>query len=219
MTKNRRTLPSTASVAIPKANGKLHAPSAARNRDAITEAIRRFMPSRGQALEIASGTGEHVVRYAAAFPAVTWQPTDVEAERLESIAAWSLETGLPNILVPQILDATLEGWAVRHKGQNLIILSNLLHLISEPEALTLISQSAKALAPGGVFLIYGPFLRDTEFASESDRSFDESLRGKDPDIGYKSFASVQSTLVRAGLSTPEPIEMPSNNLILAGRKA
>lgn len=219
MSNKRRKLPETASVAIAKDDGKLHAPSALRNVGGILHAIREFMPESGKALEIASGTGEHIVRYAAAFPDLVWQPTDVEADRLNSIAAWSSETGLPNILAPQILDATVDGWAGMWAGQNLIILSNLLHLISDTEARTLISQTAAALAPGGIFLIYGPFLRHTEFASESDREFHQSLRNKDPEIGYKSLQWTQKAQSDAGLIPLNPIEMPVNNLLLAARKS
>ena len=218
MTTKRRKLPNTASVALPEENGKLHAPSARRNRDAILAAIDAFMPERGKALEIASGTGEHVVHYAAGFPAVDWQPTDVEVARLDSIAAWSAEAGLANILPPKMLDATVEGWAADYAGQDVIILSNLLHLISEREAQTLISQSAHALAFGGVLLLYGPFLRGEDFASESDREFHESLRNGDAEIGYKSFQDIQSMQKRAGLVPLDPIEMPSNNLLLAARR-
>lgn len=218
MTPKRRKLPNTASVALPEENGKLHAPSARRNRDAILMAIEAFVPAQGRALEIASGTGEHVVHYAAGFSNVVWQPTDVETARLDSIAAWSAEAGLANILPPKLLDATVAGWAADYAGQDVVILSNLLHLISELEAETLIMQSAQALATGGVLLLYGPFLRGEDFASESDREFHESLRDGDAEIGYKSFQDVQDMQKRAGLLPLDPIDMPSSNLLLAGRK-
>lgn len=218
MPTSHRKLPDTASIAIPDKNGKLHAPSAVRNVDSIVQAIGGFAPASGKALEIASGTGEHVVRFAAAFPNISWQPTDIAAERLDSIAAWSADADLSNIRRPRLLDACVAGWATDWAGQDLIILSNLLHLISEGEARTVISQSARVLANGGVMLIYGPFLRGTDFASESDRSFHQSLRSSDAEIGYKSFQSIQSTLSGAGLEPSDPIEMPANNLFLAARK-
>ena len=218
MTPTHRILPNTASVAIPDDNGKLHAPSAARNVAAIVDAISAFVPDDGTALEIASGTGQHVVRYAEAFPNIVWQPTDIDTNRLKSIEIWSLDSNLPNILKPEILNATSDGWSPDWLGQNLIILSNLLHLISEREALNVITQSAKALTSGGVSLIYGPFLRGTDFASESDRNFHESLKSKDGEIGYKSYQFVQNIQTDSGLITLEPISMPSANLLLVARK-
>lgn len=218
MSPNHRKPPDTASVAIPDENGKLHAPSAARNVGAIVQAISAFVPDGGNALEIASGTGQHVVRYAEAFPNIVWQPTDIDPNRLKSIAVWTLESSVPNVLKPEILNATSDNWSTDWSGKNLIILSNLLHLISEREVLNVISQSAKALASGGVSLIYGPFLRGSAFASDSDRNFHQSLKNKDHEIGYKSYQYVQVAQTENGLITLEPIPMPSANLLLVARK-
>ena len=218
MSPNQRKLPDTASVAIPDDNGKLHAPSAARNVAAIVDAISAFVPDNGSALEIASGTGQHVVRFAEAFSNIVWQPTDIDANRLKSIAIWSLDSNLPNILKPEILNATSDSWSTNWLGQNLIIFSNLLHLISAREALNVITQSTKAMASGGVSLIYGPFLRGDDFASENDRIFHESLNSKDDEIGYKSYQFVQNAQSDNGLITLEPIPMPSANLLLVARK-
>lgn len=214
----QRKLPNTASVAIPDDNGKLHAPSAARNVAAIVDAISAFVPDEGTALEIASGTGQHVVRYAEAFPNIVWQPTDIDTDRLKSIAIWTLDSDLSNIQKPELLNATSDSWSPTWLGQNLIILSNLLHLISEREAMNVITQSAKALASGGVSLIYGPFLRGADFASEGDQKFHESLQFKDSEIGYKSYQFVQNAQTDSGLIPLEPIPMPSSNLLLVARK-
>lgn len=218
MTDTRRKLPPTASFATAKAGGKLSAPSAVRNKEAIVRAITRYMPARGKALEIASGTGEHVVHFAAAFPGLIWQPTDVEATRLASIAAWSSGAGQGNILPPIALDASVNGWAETQGGQDVIILSNLLHLISAAEAATVVSEAARALASNGVLLIYGPFMRGSDFASEGDEQFHNSLTASAPEIGYKSFQDVQNQLGEAGLSPAAPIEMPASNLVLVAVK-
>ncbi len=218
MPPNRPNLSKIASTAIPKDHDKLHAPSAFRNREAIIDAIGPFIPSSGKALEIASGTGEHVPRYAAVFPNIIWQPTDIEPDRLKSIAAHTIESGLDNILLPIFLDACNPGWAVDNMGQDVIILSNLLHLISEPEMQALISQAALALSENGVFLIYGPFMHGTNFASDDDKAFHESLQNKYPEIGYKAFQAVQSAQMQAELEVLEPINMPSNNFILVAKK-
>ncbi len=213
-----RTIPQTASVAIPAENGKMHAPSAARNIGAILEALAEILPTKvGHALEIASGTGEHMLRFAAAFPALTWQPTDIDQTRLASIEAWCDEAALSNVVPPIILDASIKGWAEKMPGQHLIFLSNLLHLISEKEAAIVISEAAKALAPDGVLVVYGPFLRGKCYASPADKHFDKSLRASAPEIGYKSFESIQHLQVQAGLNPQTPILMPANNLLLVAR--
>ena len=55
---------------------KQHAPATTRNREPIREVLANALPSAGTVLEIASGSGEHAVAFARAFPALTWQPTD-----------------------------------------------------------------------------------------------------------------------------------------------
>ena len=60
---------------------RLFAPSAARNRDPLLQALLPHLPPRGTVLEVASGTGEHVAHFAAALPNLHWQPSDPDAAR------------------------------------------------------------------------------------------------------------------------------------------
>lgn len=195
-------------------DARLSAPSALRNRDLIAAELVRVAPARGRALEIASGTGEHVVVFAAAMPGLVWQPTDPDAARRASIAAWAADARLPNVLAPLPLDAARPGWSADHGPSDLIVLVNLLHLISTAEAATILTEVAAALAPGGVLALYGPFLRDGTATSEGDASFDASLRAQDPAIGYKDVIWTCAHLVTAGLSHVETVAMPANNLLL-----
>jgi SAM-dependent methyltransferase len=213
----RLNLPDSASVATPASDGKLFAPSAARNTEPLTKALSEFVPPQGRALEIASGTGQNVVSYAEAFPQVTWQPTEIAEDRIASIAAYLFEAGLPNVEAPLLLDATASGWAAESAPVDLILLSNLLHLISQTEAEVLISEAAKALAPGGCLAIYGPFSRDGVLVSDGDKEFDQSLRAQDSEIGYKSDVAIQAFGASCGLTPNKSIEMPANNLLLTWR--
>jgi SAM-dependent methyltransferase len=197
------------------ADTSLSAPSALRNRDLIAAELVRLAPASGRALEIASGTGEHVIRFAAAMPALTWQPTDPDPVRRASIAAWSAEAGLSNIRPPRDLDAARPGWAAEEPfPTDLVVLVNLLHLISGPEAETVLTEIASVLAPGGIFVLYGPFLRDGEATSDGDAAFHASLKAQDPAIGYKEVIDTCALLVDAGLAHVETVAMPANNLLL-----
>jgi len=213
----RLNLPDSASVATPDSGGKLFAPSAARNTEPLTKALADFVPPHGRALEIASGTGQHIVSYAKAFPQVMWQPTEVAEDRIASITAYLSEAALTNVQAPLLLDATAPGWGGTSGPAGLILLSNLLHLISQAEAEVLISEAAQALAPGGCLVIYGPFSRDGVLVSDGDVQFDQSLRTQDPEIGYKSDTAIQSFGASCGMTPNQPIEMPANNLLLTWR--
>ncbi len=201
-------------AAAQTADARISAPSALRNRDAITAELTRIAPRHGRALEIASGTGEHVIRFAAAMPGLIWQPTDPDPIRRASIAAWMADAALPNILSPRDLDAARPGWAKDQGPADLIVLVNLLHLIATPEAQNLLAEVAQALAPGGRFALYGPFLRDGCATSQGDADFDASLRAQDPAIGYKDMADVIAWAKKKGMAHQRTIPMPANNLLL-----
>ncbi len=214
----RLNLPDSASVAHPDTAGKLFAPSAARNVGPLTDALRTILPSHGTILEIASGTGQHVTAYAAAFPDLLWQPSEVDPIRRASIAAHIAETSAENIAPPISLDATGPGWHAEVASFDAILLSNLLHLISTEEAETLIAEAAQSLAPNGRLAIYGPFKRGGVLVSDGDAAFDASLRDQDPEIGYKSDEEIAKIGALHGLSIGAQIEMPANNLILVWQK-
>lgn len=212
----KRTLPPAASVTEPAADGMLCAPAASRNVDEIAKLLTRVAPPSGMALELASGTGQHIVQFAKHMPQLSWQPSDVAQDRLNSIAAYLASAELPNVLPPIKLDATETGWGQDHSA-DLIVLINLLHLISAPEAQALVSEVGKALTPQGCFVLYGPFMRDGELTSEGDRAFHASLTASDASIGYKNDTDIFGWLSGAGLTVAETAEMPANNLAMIAR--
>ena len=195
-------------------DGRRHAPSAARNAGAILEVLRRELPSEGRLLEIASGTGQHAAEFAAALPGIDWQPSDLIPANLTSIRAWSAS---PNLRPPVMLDAARPGWAAAWRPLDAILLVNLLHLIPMPAVQTVLAEGCAALGPGGVFLIYGLFLREGRATSDGDAAFDASLRAQDPLIGYKDLAEVAAELQAHGMRVTRQ-DMPANNLMLVARK-
>ncbi|MBW8754786.1 MAG: DUF938 domain-containing protein, partial [Sphingomonadales bacterium] len=87
-------------------------PAALRNREPILEILRTVLPRNGLVLELASGSGEHVIHFAAALPTLTWQPSDPSVEALASIGAWVAAEKLQNVLPPLNLDATADTWPI-----------------------------------------------------------------------------------------------------------
>lgn len=205
------------STAHAREDGRLSAPSAARNEAPILEVLSRHVPNRGYALEIASGTGEHAVACAGAFPGVVWQPTDIEAERLVSIDSWRAVKGHRNMRLAQFLDASTPDWCA--PGFDFFLTVNLLHLISEEAVRNLVHGIARSLDTGGRWALYGPFRTGGGFRSEGDLTFHESLTAHDPLIGYKDLEWVEQLARDAGLVRRELVEMPANNLMFISQKA
>ena len=214
----RTKLPETASVANSKGDARLFAPSAERNRTPIVNLIKQIAPKSGEALEIASGTGQHIVKLALSLPNLSWSPSEVDEERIKSISAWIKAENLSNIKPPLYLDATETGWSKSIPQSDFILLVNLLHLISWNETEILISELSKALKTHGIALIYGPFMRNGELTSEGDRNFHASLTQTDPDIGYKDDLDMQTLFSNSGLSCLEKVGMPANNLAFVLQK-
>jgi hypothetical protein len=180
--------------------------------------LASLAPAKGPALELASGTGQHIVGFARRMPGLAWRPSEVDPIRAASITAYVKDAALDNLHPPLAVDATAPGWGARHSEQALIVVVNLLHLISTGEAEVLISEAAAALASNGRVAIYGPFLRDGATTSEGDARFDASLRKQDPEIGYKDVLAVSNVMLEAGLSPPRVLEMPANNLMLVAER-
>src|SRR5262245_46498444 len=121
------------------------APAAARNRAPILDVPRAHLPVQGLVLEIASGSGEHAIWFAAALPAITWQPTDQDDAARRSIAAWRASARLPNLLAPLALDVTAD-WPVTHADA--IVCINMIHIAPWHAAEALIAGAARVLPPG-----------------------------------------------------------------------
>ena len=218
MTSDRFQTLNTGSTATTSDDGRRVSPSSMRNVDAICAVLSSCVPATGHALEIASGSGQHVARFAAEFPGVTWQPSDIDPAKIVSIKGWIGEATATNVAEPIVLDASLPGWAKKHRAFDVIVVVNLLHLIGQSEAETVIAEAAQVLTPGGRLVIYGPFMRGDSFASEGDERFHRLLAAQDADIGYKSFQSVQDLQRSNGLEVEATHEMPANNLMLVAAK-
>lgn len=200
--------------AAPSGGAIRHAPSAARNLDPIAGVLAQYLPAKGSVLELASGTGQHVCALAERFAALRWQPSDIDPAALASISARIAQAPRDNLAAPLALDACRPGWGAAQGPYDAICLTNLLHLISMPQAETLLAEVASALSPGGRFCLYGPFRRGGELITAGDRAFDASLRAQDPAIGYKDIDGIAAMLARQGLRAIARTEMPAGNLML-----
>ena len=207
----KRKNPEGASFAEATVGAQLFAPSAARNLAPIASELAQISQPHGKALEIASGTGQHIIAHAKAHPGILWQPSEIDKDRIASIDAYVTQAALSNLAPAIELDATASGWGATARYDQML-LSNLLHLISAQEAQTILTEAAQALSPNGRFMIYGPFMRGGVLTSEGDANFHASLRTQDPEIGYKDDGWLEATAQDAGLTLYRKTEMPANNL-------
>ena len=194
-------------------------PSAARNRAPILEVLRAHGATQGQALEIASGTGEHAMHIAAALPGLHWRPRDLSAEAHASIAAWTAHLGLENVAPPLAIDAQADHWGVEADAPfDLIVCINMIHISPWESALGLMAGAGRLLRPGATLMLYGPFKRDGVHTAPSNAQFDQSLRARDPQWGVRDVAEVEAAATAEGLVLSTVIAMPANNLSLVFRK-
>jgi len=193
---------------------KQHAPATARNREPIREVLARELPPQGTVLEIASGSGEHAVAFAAAFPALAWQPSDASEAARDSIAAWRAEVQLANLRAPVALDVTAAHWPV--EDADAIVCINMVHIAPWQAALGLLDGAARLLAPGALLYLYGPY-RFGGVTAPSNEEFDRWLRERDPRWGVRDVDELAAAAARHGLALREVVAMPANNHSLVFR--
>ena len=192
------------------------APAAERNRDPILTVLRRVLPEAGLVLEIASGTGQHVVYFARALRRLAWQPSDPDPAMRASIAAWAADAGLPNVRPPLDLDVRSDEWPIDRADAVLCI--NMIHIAPWDATLRLMAGSSHLLRPQGVLVLYGPFRRSGRHTAPSNETFDAQLRGTNPAWGVRDLESVADVADRNGLMLEEVFEMPANNLSVVFRR-
>ncbi|HEX8621533.1 MAG TPA: DUF938 domain-containing protein [Allosphingosinicella sp.] len=196
---------------------KREAPATARNRGPIAAVLREVLPGAGTVLEVASGTGEHAAFFAAAFPALRWQPSDPDPDALDSIRAWRDEAALANLLDPLRLDASAGDWPVA--AADAILCVNMVHISPWAATQGLMRGAARLLGPGAPLILYGPYRRAGVPTAPSNEAFDRSLRARDPRWGLRELDAVESEAESQGLGLERVFEMPANNLTLVFRRA
>lgn len=195
---------------------KLCPPAAARNVEPILSVLKTSLPATGTILEIASGSGFHVVRFAEAFSSATWQPSDPDPTARTSIQAHVTDAGLANVLAPLALDVCAEPWPVGEVAA--IVCINMIHISPWRATEALFTGACQRLARNGVLFTYGPYVVDGDFIAESNKAFDRDLRGRNPEWGLREVADIEALADRCGFTRSAMIAMPANNFSLVFRK-
>jgi cyclopropane fatty-acyl-phospholipid synthase-like methyltransferase len=197
-------------------DARLQSPSAARNRDPILTVLRRHLDGMESVLEIASGSGEHVVHFAAALPGITFQPTDPDAPSRASIDAWVSEIGLANVRPALALDVTAPPWPVAQADA--VVCINMIHISPWAATLALMRGAAQVLPADGVLFLYGPYRRGGAHTADSNAAFDANLRGRNPAWGIRDLEAVADAAKAEGFGAPAVVPMPANNFSVIFRR-
>jgi SAM-dependent methyltransferase len=197
--------------------GALCAPAPERNKGPILDVLRRVLPRHGLVLEIASGTGQHVIHFAAGLPDLKWQPSDADAQARASIAAWRADANLPNVLPPLDLDVRCEPWPVQRADA--LVCINMIHIAPWAAAERLLDGASRLLGPGAPLVLYGPYRRDSRHTAPSNEAFDADLRRRNPEWGVRDLEAVAALATRNGFAIEETVEMPANNLCVVLRRS
>jgi Protein of unknown function (DUF938) len=193
-----------------------HAPAAARNRQPILDVLRQHLPDAGLVLEVASGSGEHVMHFAAALPNLVFQPSDPDSAARASIDDWARESGLANVRPAVALDAQQAAWPVEQASA--VLCSNMIHIAPWQATTSLIAGAGRLLSADGLLFLYGPYRRHGRHTAPSNDAFDRDLRRRNPAWGVRDLEDVAACANENGFGAPEIVGMPANNLSLIFRR-
>jgi SAM-dependent methyltransferase len=188
---------------------------AERNSGPILEVLRNEFSNCESVLEIGSGTGQHAHRFASELAHLSWQTSDLE-ENHAGISAWVSESKLTNLLPPISLDVLTAD--LKATSFDAVFSANTAHIMSIDAVAKMFCLVGKALAPGGVFCLYGPFRQGGEFNTASNSAFDESLRARNAAMGIRDIESLEEFGSKCGLLREKLYAMPANNHIAVWRR-
>ena len=190
--------------------------AAERNQLPILAALLGLLAPQGRALEIASGSGQHVAHFAHHMPGWDWLASDPDSQALASITAWR-----PGGPTPLQLDVRQDDWALpaSHQALDAIFCANMLHISPQETTAALLRGAKQHLNLHGQLIVYGPFIVPGQIIAASNQAFDADLRQRNPAWGLRSLLDVEAAAQRAGLTLRSLQQLPANNLLLEFRRS
>ncbi|XP_068607316.1 methyltransferase-like 26 [Brachionichthys hirsutus] len=201
----------------------LNVAAADRNKEPILAVLRESVSVKKplQALEISSGTGQHVAYFAQALQNIIWQPSEYEHQYLHSIEAHRAHYHLHTVKPAIHLDVSLphQCWeGIQPESFDLVVNINMIHITTMACTEGLFKGAAAVLKPRGLLLTYGPYGVNGQITPQSNVDFDHSLRRSNPEWGLRDIALLRSIGQASGLFLEKIAEMPSNNKCLLFRR-
>lgn len=203
----------------------LVSPLAARNQDGLLEVLEEVLDEHSHrqlfALELGSGTGQHVVHFAMKMPFVTWQPSDIQEESFDSIKAYIKATNLKTVLKPICLDASepWEKWASFTQGScDVIVAINLLQYSPFKTAEGVFKGAGEILHQNGVLIVYGAYAINGTITPATNEELDQEIKQKNPEWGLPDIDVLRQLAYGNSLRLERIIEMEDYNKSLIFRK-
>ncbi|MDA1370840.1 MAG: DUF938 domain-containing protein [Proteobacteria bacterium] len=185
------------------------------NKLPILDVLSRHLQNQASLLEIGGGTGQHAECFAANFPGLKWQSSDVSAN-LDNLNRRIVRAELTNLPPAINLDVNEVPW--KCGAFDVIYSANCLHIISTSAVECFFQGVGAHLNEKGLLLVYGPFKYSGAFTTDSNAHFDVWLKGRDPVSGVRDFEWVNQLANDVGLRLAEDNAMPANNQLLVWHK-
>ncbi|XP_010901367.1 methyltransferase-like 26 B isoform X1 [Esox lucius] len=203
----------------------LISPLADRNQKELCSVLSDVLEEQSHrelfALELGSGTGQHVVNFALALPFVTWQPSDIKEESQESIRSYIAATRVKTVLQPVHLDASQpwEKWAgLPCSSCDVIVAINLLQYSSFKTVEGVLKGSGRLLRQNAVLITHGPYAINGTISPSCMEDLDKELREMNPEWGLPDIDTLRQLAFGNGLRMERMIEMEQYNKCLVFRK-
>jgi hypothetical protein len=192
-------------------------PAGARNLPHIQAFLGPHLPRNGRMLEIAAGMGGHGEALARAHPGLTVLPTDYSADAVQDLEVWRRTDGPANMEPPERLDAADPStWPAG--PFDVVLCINMVHISPWSATLGLMKLAGDRLVrPGGLLMLYGPYVEAEVETAPSNIAFHESLRARDPAWGLRALEDVVSEARSNGIRLTRRAALPANNLGLLFR--
>ena len=190
--------------------------AAENNKAPIADVMGKHLPPDASVLEIGSGAGQHALHMAHTFPGITWLPTEREAVVPILRANLALYES-HNIQPPLALD--LEDFIWSGDPVDAVYAANVMHIVSVTLGERLVQLAAEALKSSGLLMLYGPYKYNGQFTTQSNATFDQWLKDRDPASGVRDFEAVIATAQCTGLTLAQDYAMPANNQMLIFERA
>lgn len=201
---------------------KIVFPAAECNKQPILDVlVNQIIPDSKPAsfLEIGSGTGQHIVHFAAYFPLATFQPSDCDQTYFKSIQAYideyEVNAFTKNIASPIFLDV-LSSNSINDHSFDYVYCCNMIHITPIECTQGLFKVAERVLKSDGSLITYGPYALPGggRITPESNRRFHAHLQMQNAQWGLKGIDELKTIADEHHFELKRIFDMPKNNKIL-----